>query len=254
MELDQTKKSLYGALTLLVIVIVIVIVYSIFWGPAKRISDSYMPARVINVSAEGKVVAEPDIAHISFSVVSRSSDPEKLADLNNKTMNAALGYVKSQGVDAKDIKTTQYNLYPTYGYIRDTGVSYITGYELTQSVQLTIRDLTKVARILGALPEYGINQISSISYDVDKPETYMSEARAMAFKTAKEKADSMAKSTGVSLGSIVTFSEYQQGPGPIPYYSALGKGGGVAESVTPPSVQPGSQEIIVNVSVMYEIR
>lgn len=251
---DKNKKILYQALSLLFAVLIVVIVYSVFWGPAARFADSLTPARVFSVNAEGKVVVEPDIAKVSFSVVSRGSDPEAIAELNNKKMNEAVNYIKSQGIDPKDVKTTQYNLSPVYVYDEKNGRNYISGYELTQTVLVKVRDLSKVGKILGALPGFGINQIGQISFEVDEPEKYLTEARNKAFEKAKEKARQMVKENGVDLGKIINFSEYRGGPVPIPYYETLGRGGGEAVKATAPSIEPGTQEVTVNVSVTYEIK
>lgn len=235
-------------------ILAIILIYSAFWGPAARFADSLTPARVFSVNAEGKVTVEPDIAKISFSVVSRGLNPETVAEMNNKKMNTAIDFIKSQGIDAKDIKTTQYNLSPVYVYDDKMQKNYISGYELTQAVLVKVRDLSRVGKILGGLPERGINQIGQISFDVDEPEKYLTEARNKAFEKAKEKARQMAQENGAALGRVINFSEYQGGPGPLPYYETLGRGGGDTMKAAAPSIQPGTQEVTVQVSVTYEIK
>ncbi len=253
MNEQNTKLAYYRILSAFFIILMVVIVYSVFWGPAARFADSLTPARVFSVNAEGKVIAEPDIAKVSFSIVSRGYDPEAIAQMNNKKMNEAIDYIKLQGIDSKDIKTTQYNLNPVYVYDEKNGRNYISGYELTQTILVKVRDLGKVGKILGALPEFGINQIGQIVFDVDEPEKYLVEARNKAFDLAHEKAKSMADKNGVKLGRIVSFGEYQQGP--IPYYETLGKGGATSmNAAVAPSIEPGSQEITIQAFVTYEIK
>lgn len=167
-------------------------------------------------------------------------------------MNSAVDFVKSQEIDAKDIKTVQYNLNPRYEYDEKTRRSYISGYELTQTILVKIRDMGKTGKILAGLPDLGINQIGSISFEIDEPEKYLSEARNQAFDKVKIKAEEMAKKTGVRLGKAINFSEYRDGT-PTPYYETLGKGG-MGQATIAPSIQPGTQEITVQVSVTYEIR
>jgi len=235
-------------------VLTLVIIYSVIWGPARKYMDSLYPSRTINVSAEGKVTVSPDVAKFSFSVVNEGSNPTKIADDNNVKINKAIDFIKSQGVDVKDIKTISYSLEPNYVYDEKTGKQYLSGYRLTQTVQVKIRDLNKVAVVLAELPKLGINQIGSISFEVDDPEKFLKEARDKAFDKAKIKAQEMAGKAGVSLGNVINFSEYQQG-GPIPYYGAektLGMGG--VSSAVAPSIQPGTQEIAINVNITYEIR
>jgi len=249
---NDISKSKNQAIIIFLGFLMLVIIYSLFFGPAKKYGDSLMPAKTINVSAEGKVTVSPDIAKLSFSVVSEGANSKLLAENNNKKMNAAIDFAKSQGIEEKDIKTTEYNLSPRYEYDEKTKKTFISGYTLTQTVLVKVRDLNKVAEVLGGLPALGINQISSISFDIDEPEKYLSEARNQAFDKAKEKAKAIAEKNGVKLGRVINFYEYQS----TPYYQnvrALGMGG--AEAVQPlPQIQPGSQEVTIQVSVTYEIK
>ncbi len=211
--LNLKNKVVAGFLVFLALVII----YSLFWGPAKKYTDSLMPIRTITVSAEGKTTVSPDIAKLSFSVISEGANPKTLAENNNKKMTAAIDFVKSKGIDEKDIKTTQYDLAPRYEYDEKTKKTFISGYTLTQTVLVKIRDLNKTAEVLGGLPPLGINQISSISFEIDEPEKYLSDARDKAFDKAKEKAMAMAEKNGVKLGRVINFYEYQ----PIPYYEQV---------------------------------
>ncbi len=226
--------------------------YSLFWGPLKKYGDSLMPVKTITVSAEGKVTVSPDIAKLSFSVVSEGANPKTLADNNIKKMNAAIDFIKSKGVDEKDIKTTQYDLSPRYNYDKNTGRSYIYAYTLTQTVLVKIRDLNKVAEVLAGLPPLGINQISSVSFDIDDPEKFLTEARNQAFDKAKTKAENMAEKNNAALGEVINFSEYQ-GSVPIMYRDAMSVGG-AAEAAPLPQIQPGTQEVTIQVSVTYGLK
>ncbi len=253
MEDQKAKILLFKSVSGLVIVVAVLAVYSAFWGPLRKIADSQYPVRVVSVSADGKATVAPDIAKISFSVVSDGLDPTKLADENNKKMNGAINFVKSLGIDAKDIKTTQYNISPKYDYDRYTGQSTIYGYTMTQGVLVKVRDFTKVPQILGGLPEYGINQVSGVSFEIEDPEKYLAEARTIAFERAKAKAQAMAKENGTRLKRVVTFSEFGGGY-PISYFAKAEMGmGGDGGAPVPPTIEPGTQEVTVNVSVTYEI-
>ncbi|MDD5431102.1 MAG: SIMPL domain-containing protein [Candidatus Pacebacteria bacterium] len=248
-EMENLKKIFWGSLSILIVVCAIWTVWSI--RPLEKYAASLTPARTIVVSGEGKVTAIPDIATISFSVVSRGATPAAIASANNTKINAAIEYVKSQGMEDKDIKTTNYDLSPVYEYDKERKTSFISGYSLTQTVTLKIRDFTKISAIVGALPGFGVNDIGSLSFSIDDDETYLNEARKEAFEKAFAKARAMAKQNHVKIERVVTFSESQNYPY---YYKTLGMG--VAESSMPsaaPRIEPGSQEVTVSVSVTYEI-
>ena len=130
----------------------------------------------------------------------------------------------------------------------------LRGYQVSQSVTVKIRDLAKVGDILAAAGEGGANQVSGLSFSIDDPESLKQEARIKALENAKTKAEALASVAGVSLGKIVSFSESSMTP-PVMYKSidaSLGMGG--AAAVPSPTVEAGSMDIVLDVTVSYEIR
>lgn len=249
-NLESLKKYFWLFLNLLIIVLVILGMFSI--SALRRYIDSTASNRVISVSAEGKTVVTPDVAKINFSVVTEGIDTVKISEENIKKMNGAIDFVKAEGIELKDIQTAGYNLSPRYEYDENKKKSFISGYILTQTVYIKIRDFSKISSILGALPGFGINDISSLSFDVENQDKSLKAARDQAFEKAFAKAVEMAKKNGVRIKRVITFNEYQNNY-PI-YAKAYGVGGGMAaESASAPSIEPGSQEITVNVSITYEI-
>ena len=229
----------------------VAVVYCVFWGPVKKYADSLYSARTINVSAEGKIEVSPDIASLSFSVISEGTSTEDIYTDNTDKMNATVEFIKSEGIEEKDIKTTQYSLSPKYEYDEETRKTFISGYTLTQTVSVKVRDLTKVAEVLGGLPPLGINQIGNVSFTVENQEQYLTEARNQAFKKAKIKALQMASANGTVLGKIIGFSEYQ-GSTYYPKGAVLGMGG--EGSVSLPQIEPGTQEISIQVNITYALK
>jgi hypothetical protein len=252
-NLESLKKYFWPILNLLLIVLVILGIFSV--SALRRYTDSISSNRTISISAEGKTVVTPDIAKVNFSVVTEGKDTVKISEENVAKMNKAIDFVKSQGVEAKDIQTAGYSLSPKYEYDEKTRESYISGYTLTQTVYIQIRDFSKISGILGALPGFGVNNISSLSFTIENQDASLKVARDQAFEKALAKAKEMAKQNGVRIKRVITFSDYQNN---YPIYAksmSYGMGGGVAaESAVPaPSIEPGSQEVTVNVSITYEI-
>jgi hypothetical protein len=251
---DNTLKIKNIIISAFLVFLAVAAVYSAFWGPAKKFVDSLYTARTISVSAEGKVEISPDMATFNFSVVSEGVKPETLSLENTNKMKAAIDFVKSKGVEEKDIRTTEYSLSPKYEYNEKTRKSSIVGYSLTQTASVKVRDLAKVGEVLGGLPDLGINQIGSVSFAVENQEQYIAQARNDAFEKAKQKASVMAALNGVELDRVINFSEYQQ-----PYYGysakseSLGMGGGDA-AISVPQIQPGTQELSVQVNITYALK
>jgi len=254
MDASKAKGYFWVLLNLVLAGMVVNLVFFVM-PTIKKYGDSLYPVGSISVSAEGKAIATPDVAQVSFSVVSRGKNPEELADNNNQKVSAAITFVKSEGIDAKDIKTSGYSLSPDYQYDPKTERNFITGYTLTQTVNLKIRDLFKVAKVIGGLTPLGVNQIGGVNFTIDDPEKVMAQAREDAFARAKVKAAKMAEQGGVRLGRIISVGEY--GSGPTPYYgAAAGKFGlgGEAMSVAAPTIEPGTEEIRVQVTITYALK
>ncbi len=225
----------------------------------SSINNSRFPSRTFYVNAEGKTTVKPDLAQFSFSVITEGVDLVKVASDNNQRLAEGIKFVKEEGIPAEDLKTTQYSLNPKYEYHKNQGQSFIVGYTLTQTVQVKIKDLEKnldkISKILGGLPELGINQVSGVSFTVENPEEFLVIARKEAFEKARSKAESMAKGMGVGLGRVVSFNEFNNGP-IYPYYDkAMGMGGeGMVPAPQMVSIEPGTEEITIQVNVTYEIR
>lgn len=208
----------------------------------------------VNIDGEGKVSGKPDVAVISLGVQSEAKTVKSAQDDNTKKMNAIVKAVKDMGVKADDIQTTNYNIYPKYNYERTTGASNIIGYTVSQSVTIKARDLDKTGDILGKAGDLGANQVGGVQFTIDNPEALKAQAREKAIENAKKKADELFKKLGVSPGRIVSFNEYSNGE-PIYYKSSsegYGIGGGAPAAA--PDIQSGSLDVVVNVSLVFEIK
>lgn len=254
---EQHKKYFWAVLGVSIIVL-----SSAAWRFASSYSESIQPSsfRSFSVSAEGKAISIPDVAPFTFSVVTQGD--KNLANIqkeNSDKMNKAIAFVKSSGVQDKDIKTQNYNVQPRYQYYscpKDGGAcppSQIVGYEITQTVLVKVRDFAKVGDILAGVVNNGANTVSDFRFTIDDTTAAQDTARAEAIQKAKVKAESIAKAGGFSLGRLLGITEGGNYPQPMMYNYAL-KGMGAAETASAPSLEPGSQETTVNVSLQYEIR
>jgi uncharacterized protein len=226
--------------------------------------------RSFSVSGEGKVVAVPDVAKFSFSVITEGdTDLNALQTKNTTNINRGIDFVKSKGVSEKDIKTQSYSVEPRYQYFNCNSrilplsasgepapcpPPEIVGYTIRQSVEVKIRDFKKIGDIIAGVVESGANSVSQLSFTIDDPARIESEARAKAIEQARDKAKEIARAGNFRVGKLLSIDESGY---PEPYY-AYGRGGdfAVAESVKAiaPSIEPGSQDVKINVVLRYEIR
>jgi hypothetical protein len=212
-------------------------------------------ARTFTVDGEGKISAKPDIANVSLAVVSKGTTVKQVTTDNNTKMNQVIAAVQAVGVDPKDITTSEYDLNPDYDYnsVLPDGSNKIIGYSLTQQITVKVRDLNKVDDVLDGGTKAGANQVGSLDFEIDDMGPVKQQARTIAFAAAKAKAQEMADEAGVSLGRIVTFSEQTpSNPVPMVNFAMEAKSAG-AVAAPAPSIQPGQQELTLDVSVTYEI-
>jgi uncharacterized protein YggE len=205
----------------------------------------------ITVSGEGKVVGIPDVALIDLGTTVERPTVSAAQKENTRIMNELISRLKSGGVDAKDIQTTSYNVYPSYDW--NNGKQTLRGYTVSQNVHVKVRNLEKVGDLIGMAGELGANQIGGITFSVDEPEDLRAQARLKALENAKDKAKTLSEAAGVKLVRVVSFDESFQYPGPVPYYDKMALGMGGAGAAPAPAVEAGSNEIVANVTLTYEI-
>ena len=157
--------------------------------------------QTMNFSGEGKVDAKPDIAIISMGLTVEKTKVGDAQKESSTKMNAFIDKVKKLGVESKDIKTQNYNIYPQYDW--NNGKQTFRSYQITQNVQIKIRNLDKVSEILGLAGEFNLNQVGSLSFDVDKKEEFEKQAKEDAIKKAKLNAEETARMLGIKLGKKV---------------------------------------------------
>ena len=234
-----------GTLALIVLSVFLVTV-------TKQVKNTATTANTISFSGEGKVAAKPDIAQVNFAIITQAATSKAAQDANSPKSKTIADFLKKEGIEEKDIKTTSYNVYPQYNYPR-YGTPEITGYEVSQNFEVKIRDLDKINIILDGLVSAGANNISNLNFTVDDPEKLLAEARSKAIEDAKKKASALEDQLGVNLGKIVNFSENTGGyPRPI-YFEAKDIGGGMGGGVGP-ELPTGENEILVYVNITYQIK
>lgn len=205
----------------------------------------------LTLSAVGKVVTSPDTAEAELSVLTEGVTPEIVQQENTQKINTIIDFVRTSGVDSKDIKTATYALYPKYEYVK--GQSNIVGYTLTQSLRVKVREIAKVGQILEGATRRGANQVGEVRFFLDDADAFKAEARKKAYELVRAKSEELAELAGIKLGRIVAFSESGSDlPPPIFYGRAESLDAGGAGA--PPQTQSGTQDISVTVTVTYEIK
>ncbi len=204
-------------------------------------------ARTITVVGEGKVSTPPDMAQINMGIEVVGPDIMEASSQAETAMNALLTALKGEGVAEKDIQTSYYNVWVERPYSPDGGPTGQAIYHVSNSVNVTVRDLANVANILGKAIEAGANNINSINFSVADPTPLKSEARQAAVANAEAKAAELAGLNGVEVGEVVSISEVVGNVAPYEYAAAIGLGGGAGP------ISPGEVEVTTQLQITYAI-
>lgn len=221
----------------------------------------------ISVTGKGKAVAEKDdiIATLTFGAEATSESAESAQEESAKIVNAAMEFLKSQGVAEKDIETQSYSIYPHEEWIPEpcpVGASYCpggrysnVGFQVYQTILVKIRDTSKSSAILSGLGKKGVTNVSGLSFTIDEVEALQDKARAEAIADAKKRAEVIAAELGVELGDVIGMYESVGGGYGYPMYEGYGGYDMAAPSkAISPDVPVGEQEVEISVDVQFEIK
>ena len=205
--------------------------------------------RTLSSSGTGEIYLVPDVAYVYVGVRADADDVSTALSNNNVQANAVAQAVKDLGVEAKDIQTTSFNVYPMQDYGPDGTVSR-KYFVVENTVYITVRDLAKLGTLLDAVVRSGANTINGITFDVQDKEAAMAQARDMAIADAIAEAESIAKASGVKLGELQNVNVYTNNIA-TPMYDA--KGGQMSAGMNVP-VSAGQLVISASASMTYEIK
>ena len=206
----------------------------------------------IAVAGEGSVSVAPDIALVNLGVEVTAGTVADARSQAADAMDAMQGAMNDEGVEDKDIQTQYFNIYPQYQYA-DNKAPEIVGYTVSNTVQVKIRNLDSVSAVLdGAIAAGGdAVRVNGISFTIEDPEEFLADARREAVENAREHAQVLADAAGVELGDAISINESTNYNGGLYYPAAERADAGMGGS-TP--VNPGEQELRVNVTVVYGIK
>lgn len=255
-------------------IIAIAILFSLFLAAEvfslvkeyKFIGSASAPQTIIDFSGTGEVFAAPDIAVMNLTEREEAKTVKQAQDVVTGKISKVLSFLKENGIADKDIKTNNYSSYPKYDYIYETDITcgsqtcpprpakqIITGYEVSQNIEVKIRNIDNTNIVVDGLGKIGITEMNGPNFAIDKEDALKAEARRIAINDAKAKAVVLAKDLGVQLVRIVSFSE--SGDSPMYAYKsgAMAMTADVAAAPAP-QLPTGENKLTSNVTITYEIR
>lgn len=217
-------------------------------GPSTVTLQPQPTQRTVTVTGTGMVTLTPDITYIYIGVETQNSIAAQAVAENNTEAQAVITAIKSFGVADKDIKTTNFSIYPQQQYDQSGKLTAVT-YRVDNTVYVTVRDLSKLGGLLDSVVQSGANTINSIQFDLADKTQALTQARQAAVANARQQADELTSATGVKLGEVLTISYEDSTP---PVAIAVPRAAFAADNSVP--ISSGSMQITTTVTIVYQIQ
>jgi len=236
----------------MMISLIVVLVLSACVAPPAA-SENKVAVRQMSAVGQGKVYLVPDLAYVFIGVHSEADTVADALKDNNTQAQAIQKALTDLGVDIKDIQTSAFNIYPQQSNPKPGGDSTTlkTTYVVENTVNVTVRDLSKLGSLLDKVASSGANSIHGIQFDVKDKAKAVAEARKLAINDAKQQAAELAQAAGVQLGAIQTLNVSMGGQSNPMYQS---KGGFATATDSQVPVASGQLLITADASISFEIK
>jgi uncharacterized protein YggE len=205
----------------------------------------------ISVNGTGSIYAAPDVADITIGVQVTDTTVAAARSTAANAQQAVLDSIKTNGVASEDARTVEFQVNPQYDY--NGSRQTLRGYQVSNTLTVRVRKLDTLGKVIDDATAAGGNNtiIRNIAFSILDPSKPQAAARDLAVKDAKSHADTLAKTSGVSVGKVISISESTTSvPPPLPYAAAAPRTG-AADTSTP--IESGQLKVQVNVNVTYAI-
>ena len=206
----------------------------------------------VTVSGTGRSIVTPDRFTFSVGVQTMAPTVDDAVAENNRRVASVIAALKKAGAQDKDIQTSQFSIYPQQDY-QQGKLPRIVGYQVSNNISVRSTKVAEAGRLLGIAVAAGVNNSSGINFEVSDPAKGREQGLRAAFDDARAKASLLAQAAGRTLGRALLISEgvHQQEP-PRPMMRTMAMEAQVANADIP--VESGSQEVVFNVTVTFELR
>jgi uncharacterized protein YggE len=212
-------------------------------------AQQLFPPKVVKTTGTAEVKVTPDRAVLQVGVERQSPTAKNAKFAVDNTSRKILAALRAAGVDDKDIQTAYLDLQPTSYYQKQVRINNFTA---TQSLSVTVRDLSKLDSVMDAVMSAGANRVDGIEYQSSELRKYKDQARDEAVKAAKEKAEALAKGLGNQVGKTYSIEEFQQWDGSQMFGLAANAYVDKTRS-SAPSTAPGQLTVTASVIVSFDL-
>jgi hypothetical protein len=217
----------------------------------RAVDGTTTPEHMISVTGTGRVILAPDVADVQLGVTVQRTTVKAARDEAATAMTAVIAALKKAGIADKDLKTSMLSLQPQYDYSSNGSRPKLVGYQFSNAVVATVRDMTKLGDAIDASIAAGATSLDGVTFRVNDETQAEAQARTAAMVDAKAKADALASAAGTTITGVSSITE-TVAPTPYPVPFAAGGALDSSKAVSTP-IQVGTNEVTVSVAVSYLI-
>ena len=219
--------------------------------PATQPPREAASFETVSVTGTGRVTLTPDRFSFNVGVQTQAPSVEDAVNQNNTKVAAVIAALKKGGATDAEIRTTGFSIYPQQDFSQGQ-VPRILGYQVTNNITVSRKQIGDAGRLLQAAISAGVNQASGIQFEVSDPTRGRDEGLKAAFNDARGKASVLASAAGRTLGRALSITEggAAEPPRPMPGIRTMAMQAKVSEV----PVEGGSQDLSFTVSAVFELR
>lgn len=211
------------------------------------------PPETVSVTGTGRTTLMPDRFSFTAGVQTMAPTVEEAVNQNNEKMSAVIAALKRAGATDQDVRTANFSIYPQQVYEQGRPPR-VTGYQASNSVIVTKKDISAAGRLLQVALNAGVNETSGLNFEVSDPSRGRDQGLRAAFEDARGKAVLLAQAAGRTLGRAMNIVEGGQVQPRPPMPMPVGVMAAKAEAISQVPVESGSREVTYSVSVVFELR
>ena len=206
----------------------------------------------VRASGEATVSVKPDRAQISIGISNQAANAAEAASENAKQSTKMQNAIEQTLGDGGQVKTSGYSLTPQYDY-SNGHAPRLTGYQASNTVTVTIDDLSRLGKVMDSATANGANNINGIEFTLKDASAVRVQALGAAAVNARKNAEAIAKALGLSVTGVLQAEPTEATP-IRPVMRAMQAGAFAAAKATPTPVQAGDLDVQASVTVTLAVR
>jgi len=181
--------------------------------PDATAQSASPPLPQISLSGSAEVRVAPDEIILNVAVETRAETLEPARVENDLKINACLAFLKEHQLKERDFKTDHISIQPHYNYRDNANVSYVkpVGYIVRKNLEVRLKDVALLQNILTGLITNGVNYVNQVDFRTTELRKHRDQARKMAVRAAKEKAEALTEELGAKLGKVLSITAHDNG-------------------------------------------